>query len=475
MGDQAALTAEVMLARANRWAQLGCVLTLPIAAASLIWPNGRGLPTPANLTLEASEAPELFALIQKVQTYLGTPVTDVVTLGDTSTVCCIPQGRKNQLVLGLPLLLSASKAEMAALITHELAQLSTKLEPRAVRVHLARLSWRWVAEWVKQLPILARIPLEPLLGGFARRYIAISAGVEKAGIFAADRRSAEIAGLVNTGSAIKRLALTDCYLADFWRRIAEAPVTTVQPAGNPYLDLADELPRLTEWEKASGTLAEALAKSGSSDPAHPILSERLDALGLTPSLPGATTGSAAKLLGLALPRALDHFDAAWRTSVARTWSKAYDQLSPETRRLLELDALAKSRPLGLAPAIERAQLAHLATGLEAARGRFADLIEWHPNDGRAALAAGVALVRGSRQAEGTECLRHALALAPRTDWAKTNAEDWFAAGEALLTSNEDLGIDCLEQAMRIDPACADMAAFLVDQHFDGNSSAISAA
>ena len=76
------------------------------------------------------------------------------------------------------------------------------------------------------------------------------------------------------------------------------------------------------------------------------------------------------------------------------------------------------------------------------------------------------MVDGGDQ-DGPECLRQALILAPRTDWTKAYAEEWFAVGEALLGRHQDVGIDCLEQAIRIDPSRADMAAYLVDRYLDG--------
>jgi tetratricopeptide (TPR) repeat protein len=231
---------------------------------------------------------------------------------------------------------------------------------------------------------------------------------------------------------------------------------------------------MTEWERASEILEAALARPDKADPAHPTLAERLDALGLIPELPPPVSQSAAGLLGASLPKVLEHFDAAWRDAAAPAWRRAYGKLKPETRRLLDLDAAAAAKPLDLAPAIERARLAYLAAGLEASRERYADLIEWHPQDARAALAAGLAMIDGG-DADGAECLRQALELAPRTDWTRANAEDWFAVGEALLGGGDDLGIDCLEQAIRIDPARTDLASFLVDRYLDRDPSAVHAA
>ena len=126
------------------------------------------------------------------------------------------------------------------------------------------------------------------------------------------------------------------------------------------------------------------------------------------------------------------------------------------------------------PAFERARLAYYAGGLVEAQGRYEEALAWHTEDGRAWLAAGIAMVDGGSP-EGPACLREALKMAPSTDWAKGHAEEWFAVGEALLGSSDDLGIDCLEQAIRIDPIRTDMASFLVDRYLDQSASATAAA
>ena len=37
-----------------------------------------------------------------------------------------------------------------------------------------------------------------------------------------------------------------------------------------------------------------------------------------------------------------------------------------------------------------------------------------------------------------------------------------------MAARDDLGIDCLEQAIRIDPSRTDMASFLVDRYLDAS-------
>ena len=452
-----------------------------IPAALLILASWVRFEKPGGLAVSAAEAPDLFALIEQVRAYLRAPAIDAVYLTEAFTARVVQRpsrglfgGSRHEIVIGLPLLQSVSKAEAAVLIAHELGQLSGRQGNLAADVHRARAIWQRLLERLPQQPLYLALPFKLVTGAFARMFLELSASEERASIFAADRLAAEIAGLGTVGSALQRLKIAEEFLGEYWRRVAQEPVATPEPALNPHREMSSFLPRMTEWENASEVLEASLRQSGNRDPAHPTLAERLAALDLIAELPAPVTQSAAKLLGSALPKALDQFDAAWRARVGPAWRAAYDQLDPETKRLLDLDALADSQPLELGPAIERAKLAYFAGGLEHARSRYADLIEWHPEDGRAALAAGVALIDGGDE-EGGECLRQALALAPRTDWTKPHAEDWYAVGEALLKTGADFGIDCLEQAIRIDPARADMAAFIVDRYLDHTASAINAA
>ena len=514
--EPAPASALAGLARAQRWARLGyglvpavagVLVAVPVAAvcwttllrhqplsafhawfliclipaALLILAGWVRFEKPAGLPIESAEAPELFALIEQVRSYVGAPPIDAVYLSDSFTARCVQRprrglfgGYRNEIVIGLPLLQSVTKAEAAAILAHELGHLTGRHGKMAADIHRARVTWQQILERQPSQPVYLRAPFALITGGFARKFLSLSAGVEREAVFAADAIAAEIAGLANAGSALQRLSIAEEFLAEYWWRVAQEPVTTPEPELHPHREMADFLPRMTDWERAADVLAAALVQSGNPDPAHPTLAERLGRLELAPELPQPIRTSAAALLGPALSETIEHFDAAWRDRTAPAWRAAYDKLSPESRRLLDLDALAAAQALDLAPAIERARLAYFAGGLEAARGRYADLIEWHPEDGRAVLAAGIAMIDGG-EADGVECLRQALALAPSTDWTKANAEDWFAVGEALLRAEDDLGIDCLEQAIRIDPARADMAAFLVDRYLDATSGAANAA
>lgn len=452
-----------------------------IPAALLILAGWVRFEKPSGLPVGASEAPELFALIEQVRSYLRAPNINAVYLTDTFGVQALQRpshglfgGYRNEIVIGLPLLQSVSKAEAAVLIAHELGHLSGRRDIKAAVVHRARNTWMHILARLPGQPLYLRFPFALLAHWFGPKFLALSAAQERVAEFAADGLAAEIAGAAVVGSALQRLSIAEAFLAEYWRRFAEEPVTTPEPLLAPHREMANFLPRMTEWELAPDVLEVALTRASAADPAHPVLAERLAALGVYPRIPEPVTQSAAALLGAFLNTALDRFDTAWRVAAAPAWRQAFASIPPDTRRLMDLDAQAEAQPLDFAPAFERARLAYFAGGLKEAQGRYEEALSWHSEDGRAWLMAGIAMVDGGSP-EGAACLREALQLAPRTDWAKPHAEDWFEVGEALLAAGDDLGIDCLEQAIRIDPARTDMASFLVDRYLDQSAGATAAA
>lgn len=451
-----------------------------IPAALLILAGWVRFEKPSGIPVGTADAPELFALIEKLRSYLKAPRIDAVYLTDTFAAQAIQRpsrglfgGTRNEIIIGLPLLQSVSKAEAAVLIAHELGHLSGRSGEKAAVVHQARNTWQHILDRQSQQPLYLRFPFALLARWFGPKFLALSAAQERAAEFAADGFAAQIAGPDAVGTALQRLSIAEEFLAEYWRRFAEEPVTTPEPVLSPHREMANFLPRMTEWELAEDILQVALTRAPA-DPAHPVLAERLAALGVEPSIPGPVAQSSAGLLGPFLDTVMTRFDDAWRAQATPAWRKAFESLPPSARRLLDLDALAKHQALDLASAFERARLAYYAGGLVEAQGRYEEALAWHTEDGRAWLAAGIAMVDGGSP-EGPACLREALKMAPSTDWAKGHAEEWFAVGEALLGSSDDLGIDCLEQAIRIDPIRTDMASFLVDRYLDQSASATAAA
>jgi len=217
----AAAPALAGLARANRWARLGyglvpavagVLVAVPVAAvcwtmllrhqplsafhawfliclipaALLILAGWVRFEKPGGLPIEPAGAPELFALIEQVRSYLGAPAIDAVYLSESFTARCVQRprrglfgGYRNEIVIGLPLLQSVTKAEAAALLAHELGHLTGRHGEMAADVHRARVTWQHILERQPGQPFYLRAPFGLVTSRFARKFLALSANVER--------------------------------------------------------------------------------------------------------------------------------------------------------------------------------------------------------------------------------------------------------------------------------------------------------
>lgn len=260
--------APKVLRRAKRWASLGYMLipmiasgliAIPIAvicwttlvrhqsmggyhawfllclipAALLILAGWVRFEKPDGLPVTAGEAPDLFRLIEHVRTYLGAPVVNAVYLTNGFVAQAVQRpsrglfgGYQTEIVIGLPLLQSISKAETAALIANELGQLAGRQGFVAAEVHRARVTWQQIVDRLPRQPLFLRLPFKLVTAGYARRLMTLSAPVERASVFAADRLAAAIAGAESVGSALQRVKIAEEFLREYWRRLGNEPVTT---------------------------------------------------------------------------------------------------------------------------------------------------------------------------------------------------------------------------------------------------------
>jgi hypothetical protein len=378
-------------------------------------------------------------------------------------------GFHNELRIGLPLLQSVSRDEAAALIAHELAHLSKGPDRRLAFVHRSRILWFGILQRTEMRKSLMAGPFRALARAYGPWFLRRSAVAGRMSELAADRMAANFTSKDSFARGVERLAIAQDFLNEYWFRVTEDLVSGAVPDIRPFREMADFLPRLTEWERAAEVLMRALAESSLDSETGPALLERLQALEVVPSMPDPVAEPAADLLGPARVSAIEDLDNEWLASIHLDWKQRLWALDPERCRLVDLDEQAAAGPLALTIALERAALACCKCGIEEARSRFADALNWHRGDGRAWLSAGLAMVDGGTDG-GVECLRQALKLAPSTPWTQVHAEDWFEVGRVLLDGGEETGIDCLEQSIQIDPGRTDLAAYLVDTYFERHGS-----
>jgi Zn-dependent protease with chaperone function len=369
---------------------------LPLALVALgflraLWVRS---PAPEGVRLEPRDAPGLFALLLELRAELRAPRLHQVRLVAEFNASVAQYPRlgilgpyRNVLTLGLPLLQALPEAELRAVLAHELAHVSRRHGRTAAWVYRLRVAWERVS---LQLDLLGAwgLPFRPFVRWYVPRFDRASYALARAHEREADRAAAVAGGVETTASALVRIALGDFFLSerfwpDFWKRaLHEAD----PPA--PLVLLARRLAEVAEDPGAEGWIHAALDAEPVRDTTHPVLRERLAALGLDPERvrprPARVSAPAADVLLPARAELTAELDRRWQDEAGPFWREHYDAAREAEARLAELEAHGNS-PTELS---ERARLVSGLHGLAAARPEWEQVLAAEPDDVDALVALG---------------------------------------------------------------------------------------
>jgi Zn-dependent protease with chaperone function len=302
------------------------------------------LDAPDGILLTEQSHAEIFDLIETVRTQLNAPKIDAVYLTTDLNAAAVQRPVRgifgpwrNELVIGLPLLFTLSRAELAGIVGHELGHISGAHGRQHIRVMRTQILW---------LSSLANLETEATYGGeafakasnwFLPRFMTMSAVLSQMDEFEADQAEVAISGRRKSGEAHVRLAVGTAYMNAFWSDLFN-PVTDGQspPAVGPIRQLSQDLPNSVSWSGAETALSDALAETTEIGDSHPCLRERLAAIGARPIMATVLAKPAASLLGRELNKLIDKFDQDWWVTCGAKWSL----LKKRHAKLEALDAVA---------------------------------------------------------------------------------------------------------------------------------------
>jgi tetratricopeptide (TPR) repeat protein len=244
--------------------------------------------------------------------------------------------------------------------------------------------------------------------------------------FEADRIAADAVGGELLGRALCRSTVADAYLdAHYWPSLFARTRDEPDPPTTAISGLVGVLAAAASGEEAASWIARELARETHELESHPSLAERLDALGVEPSVlepAAAPSESAAHVLGSARAAVEEELNIRWQQEVAQLWQLEHERVI-EAR--LELAGLEGIEQLTVGSLLRRADLTAELRDAEEALERYREVLASDPS----------------------------------------NAAAHFAVGRLLLERGDVSGIEELEQAMDADPdailpACFIAAAFL---------------
>jgi Zn-dependent protease with chaperone function len=345
-----------LLAMGKAWA-LVKIAWIPIAFAWVVlramWVK---FEEPEGVRLAAGAAPALVAEVERIRRATGAPRLSGIVVTDelNAAAASVPRamgllGTRHFLVLGLPLMQALDRAQFAAVLAHEFGHFG------GGHTHFAGWIYRVRAAWYNVLGSLdhegwASKPLVKFFEWYAPYFNAYSFVLARSNEYDADAMAARIAGAPAAAQALVAVNLASKRLdRDFWPEVTRTAQREPEPPAALYRWMGEQL--ATPSMAASARLDESLRDESGLEDTHPVLAQRLEALGQSPALPPppAPQDRADALLGDAVrDDLLAHFSSRWRGWVEREWKDRHAAAAEGRARLAVLAAQPSLAPEELA-------------------------------------------------------------------------------------------------------------------------------
>jgi Zn-dependent protease with chaperone function len=368
---------------------------------------------PDGVRLSEADAPLLFALIEQIRRIVGGPGIDAVYVSDelNASMAQPPRfmifGARNLLTIGLPLMQSLTRDELASVVAHELGHSVGDHGRSAAFVYRVRMRWMQLSE---------RLP-DGLVAGLLRRFFswygpwfnAYSFVLARSQEYEADRIAARFTSPEIAASALTRIDLQAERFGQHWNAVWRESRHSDAPAAMPY-GAAREALRSAEFEQVS--LGRLLARLTDLNDTHPSLADRLAAWGVPAGLPRPLQVSAAEeLLGDLEAELVHRFDEEWWAANQNWWEHWNAQAKEEAAEHQRLEDLIRGGAATLDDHTRYIELAELIEGLGAANdARRRALVEF-PDAHLVRFQLGAGLLELG-DGEGVQHIENAIAQWP---------------------------------------------------------------
>jgi Zn-dependent protease with chaperone function/predicted Zn-dependent protease len=391
------------------------------------------LPSPIGVPVTAQEAPELFALLDRLQKAHRAPRCHQVllTADFNASIMQVPRlgflgWSRNYLVLGLPLMEVLSPSQFEAVVAHELGHLSRAHGRFASWIYRVRLTVGRLAGILQAHRHWGSLLFERFFGWYAPYFSAYSFVLAREQEYEADAQAARLAGSIPAREALVTVSVVGRFLErSFWPSLARLAVKQAAPPETPLADLARAFKTGLSPDDARRWLKEEMSRLTGYADSHPALQDRLAALGKESRRTGDPRDLATWPHLRSAPRvtALDHFvgdrqrdyrvrlESDWIAQMAVEWKARHVEAQEGQRRLIALAQKAVAKPLTVEEQWEQARWSEELKGEGEALPLLKSLLTTAPHHAQANFAMGRLLLdRG--EARGVALIERAMAKSP---------------------------------------------------------------
>ena len=317
----------------------------------LIWLIARALwvkfekPTGQQLTRE--EFPELFSVIDELQSKLKTPKIHQVLLTEefNASIAQTPRlgilgWQHNTLTLGLSLLMTLTRAEARSVIAHELGHLSGSHSAFSARIYRSRIAWGRLMQAMGNNDSWGGALIYRFFTWYAPRFSAYSFALARQNEYEADTIAANLTSPRDAANALVAVHAIGLKIDDkYWHPLYSVADHIREPDSKPWHKLKDFI----SINRANGDVKEelktAMAYTSDYGDTHPSLTERLANLNMEAQLPVDVESSAAQSwFGDDYSSLLEQADQSWMNRNREQWKDRFDYVKKSKERMKELES-----------------------------------------------------------------------------------------------------------------------------------------
>jgi Zn-dependent protease with chaperone function len=310
-----------------------------LACLGLLWATASGLRVPfaepEGLRLTAEEAPALFDGLERIRAKVQGPALHAVIINDEFNAAILQRplwlglAHRNYLIIGWPLLAALEPRRLFTVLAHEYGHLRGSHGKLSAWIYRSRTAWNRLLARYRDEDSLVGWLLAAFVRWYVPRFDALSFALARQDEYAADRAAARIFGAELVGQTLQEVAVKGrIYGEHFWRhwwRLARLKEGGAPPA--PHAQMASTLLHLSEPERMQHALRAELRSLADPGDTHPVLKDRLTALGQRPSDQAPVSQrSALSLLGRARERIGAALDAQWWQQARQDWARHGERL-----------------------------------------------------------------------------------------------------------------------------------------------------
>lgn len=295
-------------------------------------------PEPEGILLPPDAAPEFYCLMDDIGSHLGADPIDRVWITRDPNATVLQRARwgcvgriESHLLLGLPLVHSVSRSQLAAVMAHEFAHLALQ------RKGLGKLGAHVRAWWFRVLDAMCEsMPIvETLADRVLRRFYRDMLRLSRIEEFEADAIAAKLVGAGLLGETLVEVTLKERFLRqDYWPKVMAQSESRARPSIRPYreMGLGVETGFLRPASVRAVTAVLLEDEEDVSLPFHPSLHQRLSALRVPLRAAQVDRPSAARhYFAPLLPSLAWVFDHAWWQDVRSGWRSQYARARRSSR------------------------------------------------------------------------------------------------------------------------------------------------